>query len=150
MQPMDQGIIKNLKVRYRKRVVLTILQCLEENSVPCITLLDSLRELRKAWSDVTQQTLVNCFKKAGFVKDASCLELDNEYQEDENMDDVNFQSEWGILQNKMNIPTDRDFMDFVSVDDGFLVTEYSTDEEILSKITEKSEKDSGDEEVEKE
>ncbi|XP_054710184.1 tigger transposable element-derived protein 4-like, partial [Uloborus diversus] len=71
MQPMDQGIIKNLKVHYRKRVVLKILQCLEENSVPCITLLDSLRELRKAWSDVTQQTIVNCFKKAGFKDNLS-------------------------------------------------------------------------------
>ena len=62
-QPMDTGIIKNLKVLYKKHLV-----CLEDNSQFSWTLLDVLFALKSAWDDVKPSTIANWFAKTGFVQ----------------------------------------------------------------------------------
>ncbi|GBM04862.1 hypothetical protein AVEN_252809-1 [Araneus ventricosus] len=55
LQPMDQGVIKNFKIRYRKRIVRKVITALEDNqSMPKINLRESISETSKAWNyDVT-------------------------------------------------------------------------------------------------
>ena len=48
---MDAGIIKNMKVLYKKELAL----------------LDALYALKAAWQDVKPSTIQNCFRKTGFV-----------------------------------------------------------------------------------
>ncbi|GFU34249.1 tigger transposable element-derived protein 4 [Nephila pilipes] len=68
LQPMDQGMIKNFKVHYRKRILRKLITTLENNqSVPNINLRESISEFSKAWKcDVTDRTIHNSFAKAGF------------------------------------------------------------------------------------
>ena len=63
-QPVDQGIIRCLKAHYRKRLVKLILRCLDSNkALTKVSLLTALQLLASTWNEVSQATLVNCFKK---------------------------------------------------------------------------------------
>lgn len=63
-QPMDQGIIQNLKIHYRKLVIMKQLKSIERNKELQITVLDALRMLYQAWDRVTEKTIKNCFRHA--------------------------------------------------------------------------------------
>ncbi|XP_052696183.1 tigger transposable element-derived protein 4-like [Crassostrea angulata] len=56
-QPMDQGIIQNLKIHYRKLVIMKQLESIERNKELQITVLDALRMLYQAWDRVTEKTI---------------------------------------------------------------------------------------------
>jgi len=64
---MDQGIIQNLKVHYRKRLLRRRILAIDSKSDFSFTLLNAVCLLKQAWDDVTLTTLANCFRKAGFV-----------------------------------------------------------------------------------
>ncbi|GBM31695.1 Tigger transposable element-derived protein 4 [Araneus ventricosus] len=68
LQPMDQGVIKNFKIHYRKRIVRKVITALKNNqSMPKINLRGSISDISKAWNyDVTDRTIRNSFDKAGF------------------------------------------------------------------------------------
>ncbi|KAI6651320.1 Tigger transposable element-derived protein 6-like [Oopsacas minuta] len=81
IQPMDQGIIKNIKGHYRKELVQMTITAIEDNllSTSCtatevsakITVLDAIRVVAKSWRQVKTQTIANCFRKGGFWVTAS-------------------------------------------------------------------------------
>ena len=60
-QPMDQGIIKNLKVHYRRQLVNKLTHSIEAKTECVITVLDALHYLRQAWDKVSAETIQNCF-----------------------------------------------------------------------------------------
>lgn len=66
-QPMDQGIIQNLKVHYRKRLLQRRIAAIDSGKEFAFNLLDAVFLLRQAWNEVAETTLSNCFRKAGFV-----------------------------------------------------------------------------------
>ena len=68
-QLMDQGIIQNLKVHYRKRVLLRYIADTDQSKVPHISILDAIHMLSQAWNCMTPQTITNCFRHAGFSTD---------------------------------------------------------------------------------
>uniref|UniRef100_A0A0K8WF86 Tigger transposable element-derived protein 4 n=1 Tax=Bactrocera latifrons TaxID=174628 RepID=A0A0K8WF86_BACLA len=69
LQPMDQGIIQNLKQHYRKRIVMKVLAHMEEPTPTTVSLPDAIRDLNKTWNlGVKPQPISNCFRKAGFAK----------------------------------------------------------------------------------
>jgi hypothetical protein len=43
------------------------IKCAENKVVFNLSLLDSLQMLKKAWDNVTEQTIINCFRKAQFI-----------------------------------------------------------------------------------
>ncbi|XP_003738250.1 tigger transposable element-derived protein 6-like [Galendromus occidentalis] len=72
IQPMDQGIIRATKAHYRSQVMRLFLRDLEsgraiEECAKSIDVLKALHLLRQAWSQISRETIQNCFKKAGFV-----------------------------------------------------------------------------------
>ena len=83
-QPMDQGIIQNLKVYYRKQVILRQLKAIEKKTDLQITVLDALRMLQNALEKVTETTIQNCFKHAKFASTQTETEIT---EEDENPED---------------------------------------------------------------
>jgi len=66
LQPLDQGIIKNFKILYRKEIVRSILSDIEEEKNTSITILQAIKLADKSWRNVSQQTIINCFKICGF------------------------------------------------------------------------------------
>ncbi len=68
-QPMDQGIIQNLKVFYRHLLVKRgLLPAVEQKITMQWTMLDTLSALKDAWTKVKPATIANCFRHCGFVK----------------------------------------------------------------------------------
>ncbi|GFW00915.1 tigger transposable element-derived protein 6 [Trichonephila clavipes] len=64
LQPLDQGIIHNFKTFYRREVVKSVLDNLEnQQNVTSISILTALITIDKAWRAVT---IHSCFKKSGF------------------------------------------------------------------------------------
>lgn len=68
LQPLDQEIIKNFKILYRKEIVSEFLAYLDNNNFPKITMLTAITMSHKAWNNVTGQIIRNCFRTCGFVK----------------------------------------------------------------------------------
>ncbi|GFU33345.1 tigger transposable element-derived protein 6 [Trichonephila clavipes] len=67
LQPLDQGIIHNFKTFYRREVVKSVLDNLEnQQHVTTISTLIALIMNDKAWRAVTPLTIHCCFKKSGF------------------------------------------------------------------------------------
>lgn len=134
LQPLDQGIIENFKVFYRHDIVLHILACQENNTSPEINILQAMRVIKKAWFCVTQTTIANCFKKAGFkLQDTSD---NNEDQEDQVQDLHAFDEDWekitsGNDKENGQVPS---FQDFVNVDEDLVVTGEHTDDDIVQAI----------------
>jgi DDE superfamily endonuclease/Tc5 transposase DNA-binding domain/CENP-B N-terminal DNA-binding domain len=68
IQPLDQGIIKNFKVKYRTLLVRHLLDNFDKGKSFDPTLWDSVEWTSKAWAGVTPETIRNCFRHSGFVE----------------------------------------------------------------------------------
>jgi hypothetical protein len=69
LQPLDMGIIKNIKVNYRSKLMSNLLREYRKNkkvNTDFINLCDALCILDFAWNEVSGQTIYNCFNKCGF------------------------------------------------------------------------------------
>jgi hypothetical protein len=64
---MDQGMIRSLKCLYRKLMLLRMMECIEKKQDHAVTLLDAIRCIEKAWRQVTDRTIHNCFRHAGIL-----------------------------------------------------------------------------------
>jgi hypothetical protein len=72
-QPMDQGIIQNLKMHYKKLLLRRRLEAMDGGTEFKINLLDALHLVRSAWNRVNESTIKNCFAKAKFVEQVRLL-----------------------------------------------------------------------------
>lgn len=67
-QPLDQGIIQNCKVYYKRDLLNFYFAQLETDDpsvqIKPINLLQALRLVKTAWDSVKKETIVNCFRKA--------------------------------------------------------------------------------------
>lgn len=72
IQPCGMGIIRNLKVLYRTGVVRKLVEDINSVSTATdlarkLTMLDAIHLLSKAWKNVKMITIVNCYRKTGFL-----------------------------------------------------------------------------------
>lgn len=116
VQPMDQGVIKNLKHFYRCLVVQHLLT--ESSQKLPITLLDASRMCLNAWSKVSQKTITNCFRKAGFCRSTNPSEL--------------FDDE--ILPSPVAWEDSIPFDDYVNIDENIEICGELSDADILSEV----------------
>ena len=64
LQPMDQGVIQSLKAHYRRIIFRLCIKFLDESKpLPTITILQAMKNLMLPWKAVSEETIVNCFKK---------------------------------------------------------------------------------------
>ena len=72
-QPMDQGVIRALKAKYRSLAVRKQLANLEKGKqLPKISILTAMTMLNKAWGSTPDRTFLNCFKKSGISMTSIC------------------------------------------------------------------------------
>jgi hypothetical protein len=73
LQPMDQGIIQTLKLKYRKKQLQHILVKVDSNNkvgsqlLKEISVLDAIYWIDAAWKDIEAKTIVKCFEHSGFI-----------------------------------------------------------------------------------
>ena len=137
-QPMDQGIIQNLKVYYRKQVILRQLKAIEKKTDLQITVLDALRMLHNAWDKVTETTIQNCFKHAKFASTQTETEITEEEEDPE--DDI------PLAALRLRVP----FEDYAQVDENLNTAETSTEKDIVESIRASRSKENEEESEEEE
>ena len=72
LQPMDQGVIRSLKCKYRTRIIRTIINAIDNGKqMPSISILEAMKVLAHSWSEVSESFIINCFRKAGFKEGVS-------------------------------------------------------------------------------
>ena len=108
-QPMDQGIIENLKRHYKKILLRCRLEAMDMGKKFEFTLLDALHIVRCAWEQVSESTIRNCFAKAKFSKE--------EYQSEP--DDAELLEIWEALpaEEKMHKNEEIELSDFLEADE---------------------------------
>ena len=139
LQPCDLGIIKNLKVFYRRPLLL---DAIENNEVDNfhVDILQCFRWIRSVWeNEVSQATIANCFRKAGFIKEKEVEATgDNSLETDE----FAFRDLGNIFDRmrSLNFSVSCYVEDFVSADDIVYTTQMLSDDEIVRSVA-KNDKD---------
>jgi hypothetical protein len=133
IQPMDMGIINAFKIRYRTQVVNRRIEQIEYgDDGKQITVLDAINYCDYAWRHTTQQTLQNCWRKAGFKA--------HQYEIDEEGFDIIPPTEYDEYKNKWNelnrVSKTYDFNqdEYITVDDAVPFAGALTDEEIVASV----------------
>ena len=96
LQPLDAGIIRNFKVKYRKSLVKYVLSRINGNAsaaeiVQDVNILMAIRWVQQTWKDVTPSTVKRCFKKCGFREG-----------DDKLMEDVDVDEEFSALVKELS------------------------------------------------
>ena len=120
-QPMDQGIIHNLKCHYRRQLVDKMSVCIAKNESFSVNVLEALHFLKCAWDRVTSETISNCFFKT--VTDNAPPTSELPTVTPSSVMDIN------------------NFLDYVTIDNESVCTEYVTDERIIASVQNQSETD---------
>ena len=105
LQPLDAGIIRNFKVKYRKRILKFVISRIDDNRkaseiIQEVDVLKAISSIKAAYEEVSHQTVTNCFRKCGFrnkAQDGVVETLDQD--EDE---------EFANLVKELNGDVDRD------------------------------------------
>lgn len=95
LQPLDQGVIRSVKVAYRTNLIRRLLAHLDAGRATQkfqFTLLDACRVLHAVWLACKNDTIANAFRKAGFVGAAEIVPVEqpriNELGEIDNLFDA--------------------------------------------------------------
>ena len=126
LQPCDQGIIQNLKVQYRKYLLIKLIAAIEAKEDFSPNLLDALYLLCLSWENVSVQTITNCFHHCGFSHpdDIATSQADV-------LDTVDGPSLLRRLNtSEFELPNKVTFENFVDVDSEVITTAALTDEDI--------------------
>lgn len=130
LQPCDMGIIKNLKVKYRSKVLLKHADSIDSDEPISISFLDSLQLAKIAWSEVTKETVANCFPKAGFMPQVSSDPDDEECFGDEEdqsvLADLWTRCDGATLNVSLN--------DYLTADDGVYTSGELMDSDIIHEV----------------
>jgi len=89
--PWTMGIIKVVKQKYRKKIVQRYLREIEKGTKKDtfkINVVDALHYITPAWDDVKQETIQNCFGKAGFCTPTKRDDLEINEEEDGDLSEL--------------------------------------------------------------
>ena len=126
VQPMDQGVIKNLKHFYRRQVVMKILGVPNKKS---INVLDAAHMIHNAWNKVKPSTIAHCFRVAGFkIRNDEANEVANSTNTDWNHPEENTPDGWEDLN------VDVSYEAYLNVDADVAICGTLTDGEILEEV----------------
>ncbi|XP_060084566.1 tigger transposable element-derived protein 4-like [Ylistrum balloti] len=131
-QPMDQGVIQNLKVHYRKRLILRHIKAIDRHQELQISVLDAMKPLAVSWRCVTETTIKNCFHHAGFKIYDNPAPIDSD---DDDEDDI-------PLAHLLSLPVPFD--QYASVDSDVPTNATMTDDDIVDEIMQRKSNNADD------
>ena len=127
---MDAGIIRSLKYHYRYILASKRLQASEDSTTLEWNILDVIIGIKSAWASVKQQTIQNCYRKAGFEK---YPDQPSDTDDDAMEDETHLRIIWDALRTQYGDAM-CDMETYVSIDDDAPVSAELTDEEIVESI----------------
>eukprot|EP00795_Rhopilema_esculentum_P013759 gene13759-4682_t len=149
------GIIKNFEVFYCKRLLSKLIRATEEKKSDDFTVnvLECLRWSKSVWENgVTQETIANCFKKAGFQKELS------EGQDESGTADTQEENLGNLFEHLADLQYFSAYEnhlvnDFTNIDEELVTSSILTSSEIAKEIKDQrqspatEDEDEGDEEL---
>ncbi|XP_051784514.1 tigger transposable element-derived protein 6-like [Erpetoichthys calabaricus] len=112
LEPMDMGIIKNLKTLHRGKLVSYILEAIEENLLQesstvtdvsgKINILQAIQFVADSWREISQSTLQNCFAHHGWKNS----------EQSETRTDSNY-----VDETTLQVQSVENYEEFISIDD---------------------------------
>jgi hypothetical protein len=138
---MDQGIIQNAKVHYRRRVIDRKLDAIEyDYEYIDIDIKTAIEYLVAAWKEVTPQTIKNCWRKAGFVEPTTS-------EVEEVVDSNQALDKYYESCKKLQEIEEFDADEFLNIDNNLNCVEtYETDEDLINTIRDTQEAEEEEEE----
>jgi hypothetical protein len=131
-QPMDAGVIHNMKANFRRRLVRKKLIAFHNNSQFCINMLDALHMLKDSWDNVTSTAISNCFRTTFRTADNfSNPATDTPIQIEDDFDDL---MNWETLKTSGFLNKHMTFLDYVEIDDEVSVAAVPNDNEIIERM----------------
>ena len=150
-QPMDQGVIRSLKAKYRSLAVKKQIQNLEKKSeLPKFSILTAMTMLRKAWDSIPNKRFTNCFKKAGISTEAMERALNDEDDPFADLEvEENFvndlEEDLATMKDKFRVDCKMTAEELVDIDFQISITGTLSDAEIIAEISGNSANSSDDE-----
>lgn len=123
LQPMDQGVIRSLKVSFRRELVYKIIEKTENKDETKVSVLDAILMISKAWDSVKKETIANCFRVSGLTEDLQPVSLH------ENGADTDLRDAISLLTSDCSVD------DYLQVDDEIITCEELSDMDIVSRQT---------------
>ena len=89
LQTLDAGIVKNFKVKYRKKLLRLVIAGISNNRSASdiakeVNIFEAITWVAAAWKKISETTINNCFAKCGIVQQIVAngkSELDDEFAE---------------------------------------------------------------------
>ena len=140
-QPMDQGVIRALKAKYRSLAVRKQLANLEKGKqLPKISILTAMTMLNKAWGSIPDRTFLNCFKKSGISEESVEKALNDEDDPFANLDveeDVieDLRGDLQVMKEKFNVNFELTAEELVDIDFEISVTGAISDKDIIAEVS---------------
>ena len=77
---MDQGLIRSLKTRYRRKIVGLCIKVVDKNEpLQKDSIFQAMKDLASSWNTVSKETVVNLFKKSDISElNQQMTEADND------------------------------------------------------------------------
>lgn len=121
-QPMDAGVIRNVKHHYRLALVRRMIAAIDNQQPFQINLLQAVYILKDSWEKVTDVTIKNCFRHVGF--NTIDEEIAVEFAEEQPADNIfeRVAAHLGLA----------DFRQYVDVDADLITWDSPSEEAILS------------------
>ncbi|XP_049315831.1 tigger transposable element-derived protein 4-like [Bactrocera dorsalis] len=135
LQPMDQGVIRAFKSYFRKFLVLKLINDHDNNKnnkveQVKITILDAILMTYDAWNKVSEITISNCFKHAGFSIaniGVTSTSISSDFDDE---DDVPLSVWASAFESSLPISTEE-IEEFSSIDNNLPICGELTDEAIV-------------------
>ncbi|KAK9886321.1 hypothetical protein WA026_015831 [Henosepilachna vigintioctopunctata] len=133
-------------------VVSQSLRDVDDKNLTTINMLDAMWMASKAWNNVTEKTIENCFKKCGFKRqyqegeervEEDCVAVDTPPSGDEAPE------RWSEVTKKLNIE-DLTFEEFVSFDDNLAICGELSGADIIASVSKDTDENAGEDNVDRE
>ncbi|KAH7934991.1 hypothetical protein HPB52_002567 [Rhipicephalus sanguineus] len=135
LQPLDAGVIKCMKQKYRKFLVQRRLAGMERKQLDKkLSVLDAMHCIASAWDAVTPETIVNSFRHCGFNRSGACSTSEAAVPVDD-------EPEFGSLE----LP--GSFADYVGADDDVAVCSEVSLDDIIKTVRPAAAETSNEEEM---
>ena len=130
LQPMDAGIIRNFKLKYRKSLLLHYVEQIDTaGKFQLVDLKQALYLATDSWNAVTQDTIRNCFRHTQILPDSVPGPSQHWAAVDEPLEDLQ------KMITRMNPDDPLDARDYVLMPDEDACMEEMTDEDIIQLVS---------------
>lgn len=135
LQPLDAGIIRSFKAKYRVQLNSFLLDCLEEKRPTKVDLRQAIIMVRHSWDNVTQQCIQNCWRHTEILPVDECDPIAQESDETQPLNDIDGVNELRSILKKIPECVDIDVDAYLDVDATLPTQEQMTDAEICQFVT---------------